>query len=81
MKITLNVDCSPEEARQFFGLPDVKPLQAALMKEVEGRLSAALKAMDPAEMMKTWLPATMKGFGELQEMLLAQMREAGRPKK
>lgn len=81
MKITLDVDCSPEEARAFFGLPDVKPLQEKLMAEIEGRLSAALKAMDPVEMMKTWLPATMKGFGELQDFFLAQMREAGRPKK
>lgn len=81
MKVKLDIDCSPEEARAFFGLPDVKPLQERMMKEVEDRLSAALKAMDPAEMLKTWLPATLKGFGELQEMFLAQMREAARPKK
>ena len=81
MKVKLDIDCTPEEARAFFGLPDVKPLQEALMKEVEGRLSAALKAMDPAEMLKTWLPTTLKGFGELQEMFMAQLREAARPKK
>jgi hypothetical protein len=81
MKVKLDIDCSPEEARAFFGLPDVKPLQEKMMKEVEDRLSAALKAMDPAEMLKTWLPATLKGFGELQDVFLAQMREAARPKK
>ena len=31
MKITVNVDCTPEEARSFLGLPDVQPLQAAVM--------------------------------------------------
>ena len=30
MKITVNVDCTPDEARHFFGLPDVKPMQDAL---------------------------------------------------
>ena len=81
MKVKLDIDCSPEEARAFFGLPDVKPLQEKLMADVEARLSAALRAMDPAEMLKTWLPATLKGWGELQEMFFSQMREGGRPKK
>ena len=26
MKITVDVDCTPEEARAFLGLPDVKPM-------------------------------------------------------
>jgi hypothetical protein len=78
MKITIAIDCTPEEAREFFGLPDVKGTQEALMKEVEERLRANLKAMDPEAMLKTWLPATLKGFEQLQELFLAQM---ARPKK
>jgi hypothetical protein len=31
-------------------------------------MSANLKAMDPEEMMRLWLPASMKGFEQLQEM-------------
>jgi hypothetical protein len=27
MKIKLDIDCTPEEMRAFFGLPDVKPMQ------------------------------------------------------
>ncbi|MFY9972047.1 MAG: DUF6489 family protein, partial [Roseiarcus sp.] len=27
MKITVDVDCTPLEARQFMGLPDVEPMQ------------------------------------------------------
>lgn len=27
MIITINVDCTPEEARAFLGLPDLKPMQ------------------------------------------------------
>jgi hypothetical protein len=27
MKINVEVDCTPLEARQFFGLPDVQPMQ------------------------------------------------------
>ena len=35
MKITVDIDCTPEEARHFFGLPDVKPMQDALMQQIQ----------------------------------------------
>jgi hypothetical protein len=81
MKIKLDVDCTPDEVREFFGLPQVKPLQEELLKEVQERLSANIKAMDPETMLKTWLPATLKGFEQLQEMFLAQMSGAGSKRK
>jgi hypothetical protein len=80
MKISLDIDCSPEELRGFFGLPDVKPLQEQLLKEVEERLRANVKSLDPETMLKTWLPAGLKGFEQLQEIFLNQMsgRSAGK---
>src|SRR5215469_6201064 len=81
MKFKVDIDCTPDEARAFFGLPDVKPLQEALMPEVEERLRATLKAMDPEAMLKTWLPATLKGFEQLQEMFFANMPGGGGTKK
>jgi hypothetical protein len=78
MKITLDVDCSPEEARAFFGLPDVKPMQDALMKEVQDRMTANLHAMDPEQMIKTWLPAGVQGMEQLQKMFWAQFSGVGR---
>ena len=76
MKISLDIDCTPEELRGFFGLPDVKPMQDKLLKEVEERMRDNLKALDPETMMKTWLPAGLKGFEQLQEIFSNQM--AGR---
>jgi len=66
MKVKLDIDCTPEEARAFFGLPDVKPLQERAMKEIENRMMQGLSAMDPEQMMKTWMPATIQGFEQLQ---------------
>ena len=77
MKISLDIDCTPEELRGFFGLPDVKPMQEQLLKEVEEKLRANLKALDPEAMLKTWLPAGLKGFEQLQEMFLNQMSGRG----
>jgi len=77
MKIKLDIDCTPEELRGFFGLPDVKPMQEELMQEVAERMRANVHALDPETMLKTWLPAGLKGFEQLQEMFLNQM--GGRP--
>ena len=81
MKISLDIDCTPEELRGFFGLPDVKPMQEQLLKEVEERLRADLKALDPETMLKTWLPAGLKGFEQLQEMFLNRTSGRGTGKK
>ncbi|WP_246690506.1 DUF6489 family protein [Microvirga aerophila] len=31
----MDVGCTPEEARTFLGLPDVKPMQEHLMRELQ----------------------------------------------
>ena len=81
MKINLDLDCTPEELRGFFGLPDVRPMQERLLKEVEDRMRAGLQALDPETMLKTWLPAGLKGFEQLQEIFFNQMGAGGVGKK
>ena len=76
MKITIDIDCSPEEARHFFGLPDVKPMQDALMQQIQDRMSANLQAMEPETMLKTWLPASLQGFEQMQKIFWNQMTNA-----
>jgi hypothetical protein len=75
MKVTVNVDCTPEEARVFMGLPDVQPMQAALIKDLEQRLRTNLQAMDPEVMVKTWLPASIQGAEQLQKMFWSQVQQ------
>lgn len=82
MKITVDIDCTPEEARQFLGPPDVQPLQAALMVELEKRMRANIEQMDPETMLKTWLPAGMQGLEQMQKLFWSQLAGAagsGRP--
>lgn len=76
MKITVDIDCTPEEARHFLGLPDVKPMQDAMMREIQERMQANLQAMDPETMLKTWLPAGIQGMEQLQKMFWSQMASA-----
>ena len=73
MKFTINVDCTPEEARKFVGLPDVTKLQEKMMKELEEKMREGIHSMDPETFIKTWLPASMQSFGEMQKMFWSQM--------
>ena len=76
MKITIDVDCTPEEARTFLGLPDVAPVQRALMEEIGKRMSGGLEAMDPETLMKTWMPLGVQGLEQAQKMFWAQFGKA-----
>jgi hypothetical protein len=66
MKISIDVDCTADEARQFLGLPDVKPLQEAMMAEVRERLLANMRSMDPDVLMRQWMPGGVNGMDQLQ---------------
>ncbi|HIJ61607.1 MAG TPA: hypothetical protein HPQ04_02845 [Rhodospirillaceae bacterium] len=71
MKITFDVDCTPEEARTFFGLPDVKAMQDSVLKKAEERMIANLDAMSPEALLKMWLPAGMQGMEQMQKLFWA----------
>ena len=68
MKVNVEVNCTPEEARAFFGLPDLRPMQERVLAEIEQRLRAGLDAMTPEAVFKTWIPASMQGVEQLQQL-------------
>jgi len=72
MKISIDIDCTPAEARDFFGLPDVKPMQDVLLDEIQNQMMNNVKAMDPETMFKTWLPAQVQGFEQMQKFFWSQ---------
>jgi hypothetical protein len=77
MKVTIDIDCTPEEARTFLGLPDIQPLQATLMAELEKRMRANIEQMDPETMLRTWLPAGLQGLEQMQKLFWSQLASAG----
>jgi Family of unknown function (DUF6489) len=76
MKISIDIECTPDEARRFFGLPDVIPVQEAMMGEIQRRMLAGLENMDAEALMKTWLPVGLQGMEQLQKMFWSQMTPA-----
>ncbi len=77
MKFSIDIDCSPEEARQFLGLPDVTEFQQRMMAQVQDQIGAHLAAMDPDALMKAWMPLGAPAWETFQK---AFMQGFGKPK-
>jgi hypothetical protein len=68
MKVNVEVTCTPEEARAFFGLPDLKPMQERVLAQIEERMKSGLDAMNPEAVFKTWIPASMQGVEQMNQL-------------
>ena len=77
MKISVDVDCTPEEARRFLGLPDMSVVHAAYLEKMQKAVSEAPSPEVYAEMVKAWGPMSEAGMG-LWRQMLDQM--SGKPK-
>lgn len=76
MKINVNVDCTPDEARQFMGLPDVQPFQEEMMKIMRGKTIENMKMMEPDRLMQMWGPMMNQGVGQMNDFFKAVMTGA-----
>ncbi|MCF8466822.1 MAG: DUF6489 family protein [Sneathiella sp.] len=81
MKINVDIDCTPQEARTFLGLPEVERMQEAVMKELQAKMLENIANLDPENMMKTWLPAGIQGLDQMQKMFWAQFAKGDGEKK
>ncbi len=70
MKVHVDFEMTPEEARKLMGLPDVSAMQKKLVAEMERRMMSALdSAADPEAMLKTWFGWGNQGLEQLQKFL------------
>ena len=77
MKVTINVECTPEEARSFFGLPDVRPLQESMLDHMRQQMEKTVQTLDPEAVFKTLFPQS-ESLGELQKAFWSQFSGARR---
>ena len=68
MKVNIEVDCTPDEARRFLGLPDVAPMQQTVIAAMEKRLVDTIQATDSQKLLDQWLPVGMKGIEQWQSL-------------
>ena len=71
MKVNIEIDCTPLEARQFFGLPDVSPMQAAVMEKLQQQMTSNIDKMAPEALMQNWLNFDPKLAERFQDLFVA----------
>jgi hypothetical protein len=76
MKMTIEIDCSPQEARTFLGLPDVTTLNDKLVEEMQKRMTSNMAMVAPDELMKNWA-AFGAGAQEQFRTLMSAAVDAG----
>ena len=81
MKVTIEVDCTPEEARKFMGLPDVSALNEDMMKHMTEAIGAALPQMDPKKIVEMWMPFNTQMMDQAQKAMMAMAGQASKSKK
>jgi len=69
MKVTVNVDCTPEEARRFLGLPDLTKVHEAYVEKMQKAVSEGAPGEMYPDMMKAWGPMSEAGLGLWRQML------------
>jgi hypothetical protein len=75
MKVNFDIECTPEEARAFLGLPNIAPMQERIMKDMEDRIAENFNALDPETLIKTWMPMTIQSWNDMQKMFWNQMQQ------
>jgi hypothetical protein len=79
MKMRVEMDLTPDEARRLMGLPDLTAMQARLVEEFERRMMAAMEKSAPEEVMKQWFALGSQGFEQFQRFLWDSARNATGP--
>ena len=80
MKFTVNVECSPEEARRFMGLPDVTPINEALVAEMGKRMEKNLALMSGEAMMNSWMSVGTQAQDAFVKMMTSAAGAAVAPR-
>jgi hypothetical protein len=68
MKFNVVLDCTPDEARRFLGLPDLAPMQQRVMDALERRMVDAIEGTDTQKLLDQWMPFGTKGLEQWQAL-------------
>jgi hypothetical protein len=71
MNVKFEIDCTPQEARAFLGLPDLEPLNAHLVEEMTKQMDANIHMLQPEELLKTWAAFGLQAQDQFQKLMSA----------
>ena len=68
MKVTVDVDCTPEEARRFMGLPDLTAVHEAYIDKMKSVINDGVTPDVLETMMRNWMPMGEAGMNVWRTM-------------
>lgn len=71
MKVKIEIDISPEEARTFLGMPDLTSVHQAFLDQARDKMVNAAGLVDVAPLVKTW-----SGLGGLAQDVVGSFLNA-----
>ena len=74
MKMTVEIEVSPKELREFLGLPDISGLQQDAIEALARRIGSGADALDPMALLKGLVPTGLLSIDEWQRMILKAAR-------
>jgi hypothetical protein len=66
MKLTVDMDVTPEEMRRLLGLPDLQPLHADMLEKLQAQLN---ENMDPAKLLENYMTNSFSSMDAFQRMM------------
>lgn len=76
MKVTVDIDCTPEEARRFMGLPDLGPVHEAYVAKMRTILEDGVGPDSAEALLRSWMPLGEAGLSMWQR-LIEQIGKSG----
>jgi len=80
MKVNVNVDCTPEEARRFMGLPDMSPVHELYLDKMKRSIEEGISPDMMENMIRAWAPMGEAGMN-IWRQVIDQMSGAAATKK
>lgn len=77
MKVRIEAECTPEEARAFLGLPDVAAFNDQLVEEMTRRLQGDLSSLQPDEVWRSWMVWGGQAQEQFRNLVATAARSAG----
>lgn len=76
MNVTMNIECTPEEARRFMGLPDMGPIHDLYLDKLREAMTNGVTPDMLESMIRTWSPMGEVGMNAWRQMM-GQMTGTG----
>lgn len=62
MKVTMDVDCTPEEARRLMGLPDMSSIHEIYLGKIRETIDSGITPDQVESLMRSWSPMGETGM-------------------